>query len=244
MANRDSLIRLDHSLAVRARMSRTDTPPEHSMPLVSSERGAAARRARTPGTDAQQRLLHAADELFYREGVRSVGVDAIVERAGMNKMSLYRQFSSKDDLVVAYLLRAHEHFLERVEASIAKHPDDPARQITQCFEDLAERASVDDYRGCAFVNASGEFCEASHPVRQCIARCKAEALQRLTALATAAGADDPRQLGEALALVLEGVYAASRTYAPGTGLAKAAPRLVARLVAAACARPAAGKQEA
>jgi AcrR family transcriptional regulator len=89
-----------------------------------TSRPASARRARgtqTAGPEAQQHLLRAADELFYREGVRTVGVDAVVERAGVNKMSLYRQFSSKDELVLAYLERKDEQFfgyVERVSRSI------------------------------------------------------------------------------------------------------------------------------
>src|SRR6201996_5012629 len=95
---------------------------------------APARRARgapTAGPQAQQHLLRAAEELFYREGVRAVGVDAVVERAGMNKMSLYRQFSSKDELVLAYLDRKDEQFFDYVEASFAQHPGKPVRQLQQ-----------------------------------------------------------------------------------------------------------------
>jgi AcrR family transcriptional regulator len=222
-------------------MSQTDDPRADSTPRRLAKPRAAAPRARTTGLDARARLLDAAGVLFYREGVRAVGVDAIVEHAGVNKMSLYRQFASKDALVIAYFSRASEHFFARLEASIAKHPGDPARQITQCFEDLEVRASVDGYGGCPFVNAAGEFHDTSHPVRQCIAEFKAQAVRRFTELTTAAGADDPHELADELALVLEGVYAASQTYAPGAGPIKAAARLVARLVAAACTRPAPGK---
>lgn len=193
-------------------------------------------RPHTAGPDAQQLLLRAAAELFYREGVRAVGVDAVVERAGVNKMSLYRQFSSKDELVVAYLERSSDRFFQRFQQSLDKHPGDPVRQIAQYFEDLTARASVEGYRGCPFVNVSAEFPDASHPARQCVARNKAELMERLTALASAAGADDPDGLACALALLIEGVYAASQTYGPGCGPIKAAPRVAAQLVAAACPR--------
>src|ERR1700741_2639347 len=78
---------------------------------------AASRRSKTAGSEAQQHLLRAAADLFYKEGVRAVGVDAVVERAGVNKMSLYRQFSSKDDLVIAYLERQDQRFFNYVEQS-------------------------------------------------------------------------------------------------------------------------------
>jgi AcrR family transcriptional regulator len=182
--------------------------------------------------------LRAASELFYREGIRAVGVDAVVERAGVNKMSLYRQFTSKDELVVAYLEQADTLFFARFEKSVAKHPGDPARQLVQYFEDLSERASAKAYRGCPFVNVSAEFPDPSHPARRCVARNKAKLMERLKAIATAAGADDPQALADALALLIEGVYASSQTYGPGCGPIKAAPRVAARLVAAACPKDA------
>lgn len=203
-----------------------------------TSRPASARRSRvapTSGPQAQQHLLNAAEHLFYREGVRAVGVDAVVERAGVNKMSLYRQFSSKDDLVLAYLKRKDESFFGYVERSFAKHPGEPAKQLQQYFDDLAMRASVDDYRGCPFVNVACEFPEIDHPVRQFVSDNKARLLARLNELATAAGADDPAALADALGLLVEGVYAASQTYGPGCGPILAAPKIAARLIAAACA---------
>jgi AcrR family transcriptional regulator len=191
-------------------------------------------RSHTAGPAAQQLLIRAAGELFYREGVRAVGVEAVVEHAGVNKMSLYRQFSSKDDLVVAYLERADEQFFALFDKSIGKHVGDPVRQIVQYFEDLTQRASVEGYRGCPFVNVSAEFPDASHPARQCVARNKTRLMERLTTLATQAGADDPEALANALALLIEGVYAASQTYGPGCGPIQAAARVAAQLVAAAC----------
>jgi AcrR family transcriptional regulator len=193
-------------------------------------------RTQTAGPQAQEHLLNAAGELFYQEGVRAVGVDAIVERAGVNKMSLYRQFSSKDDLVLGYLERQDTRFFSYVEKSFAQHPGEPARQLLQYFEDLAVRASVEDYRGCPFVNVAVEFPDASHAVRQFVAGNKARLMERITTLAAAAGADDPEALANGLGLLIEGVYAASQTYGPGCGPIRAAPRVAAQLIAAACAK--------
>jgi AcrR family transcriptional regulator len=199
-----------------------------------------ARGAQTAGPQAQQHLLDAADELFYREGVRAVGVDAVVERAGVNKMSLYRQFSSKDELVMAYLERQDERFFAYVERSFAKHPGEPAKQLQQYFDDLAVRASVDDYRGCPFVNVSVEFPEAMHPARQFVFHNKERLMARLLELTTAAGADDPVALANALGLMIEGVYAASQTYGPGCGPIRVAPKMAALLISAACSGTQAG----
>jgi AcrR family transcriptional regulator len=192
------------------------------------------RSAQTAGPQAQQHLLRAASELFYREGVRTVGVDAVVEKAGVNKMSLYRQFSSKDELVMAYLEQKDEQFFGYVEKSFAQHPGEPARQLQQYFDDLALRASIDDYRGCPFVNVSVEFPDPEHPARQFVSHNKQRLMARLAELTTAAGADDPQALADALGLLIEGVYAASQTYGPGCGPIRVAPKVAAQLIAAAC----------
>ncbi|MGF6758397.1 TetR/AcrR family transcriptional regulator [Paraburkholderia sp. GAS42] len=207
------------------------------MAQSETEKRTATRRTRTQtaGPDAQAQLIRAADELFYRDGVRAVGVDTVVERAGVNKMSLYRQFSSKDDLVIAYLERKDAQFFGYVEKSFAMHPGEPVKQLQQYFDDLAVRASVDDYRGCPFVNVAVEFPDVMHPARQFVVGNKVRLMARILSLATEAGADDPEALANALGLLIEGVYAASQTYGPGCGPILAAPRVAAQLIAAACA---------
>jgi AcrR family transcriptional regulator len=212
-----------------------DSHPEVSRTRASKAKAAAARtRPHTDGATAQQLLLRAAGELFYQEGVRAVGVDAVVERAGVNKMSLYRQFESKDELIAAYLEHSNDRFFGHFDQSIGMHPGEPVRQIAQYFEDLTQRASREGYRGCPFVNVAAEFPDPSHPARQIVARNKAQLIGRLTELTTAAGADDPAGLADALALLIEGIYAASQTFGPGCGPIRAAPRVAAQLVAAAC----------
>ncbi len=193
-------------------------------------------RPHTDAATAQQLLLRAAAELFYQEGVRAVGVDAVVERAGVNKMSLYRQFASKDELVAAYLEQANDCFFGNFDKSIRMHPGQPVRQIAQYFEDLTRRASREGYRGCPFVNVAAEFSDPAHPARAIVSRNKAQLIERLTELTTAAGADDPAGLADALALLIEGIFAASQTFGPGCGSILAAPRVAAQLVAAACGR--------
>ncbi|MDE1180626.1 TetR/AcrR family transcriptional regulator [Paraburkholderia sp.] len=224
-------------------MSDTADPAETVPASATAETAAPDKRARrtpprartqTAGPQAQENLLNAASELFYREGVRAVGVDAVVERAGVNKMSLYRQFSSKDELVLGYLERKDRQFFGYVEKSFDKHPGEPAKQLLQYFDDLARRASIDDYRGCPFVNVAVEFPDASHAARVFVADNKARLMARLTELSTQAGADDPVALANALGLVIEGVYAASQTYGPGCGPILAAPKVAALLIRSAC----------
>ncbi|SAL00131.1 TetR family transcriptional regulator [Caballeronia ptereochthonis] len=193
------------------------------------------RSVRTDGATAQEQLLDAAQELFYRDGIRAIGVDAVVERAGVNKMSLYRRFASKDELVVAYLDRMDEGFRRRFEASVAKHPEEPAKQMIQALEDLVKRASAPDYRGCPFVNIACEFGDPAHPARQSVERNKTYLMTRLVEIATAAGADNPVELAESLALLVDGIYATSQTYGPGSGPLLAAPRIARTLIDVACA---------
>ncbi len=198
--------------------------------------GSGRARRRVPGVAAHRHLLDAAAELFHRDGVRAVGVDAVVKRAGLNKMSLYRQFASKDELVAAYLRHKDEEFWQRWEAGAARHPGDPRRQLLQIVADLAERLSAPDCRGCPFVNVAAEFPDPNHPVRRLVAANKAVLHERLAALAAAAGAADPAWLAHALALLIEGAFAASQTHGPGRGPVAVLPELAERLIAAALER--------
>src|SRR5271169_4975222 len=104
---------------------------------------------------ARERLLTAADELFYRDGVHSTGIDAIIEKAGVAKGSLYYIFGGKDELVAAYLRKRHDAWRERVEAAQAR-TDDPDEKILAIFDAIADYASLPDYRGCPFTNAAAE----------------------------------------------------------------------------------------
>ncbi|GAB3266617.1 TetR/AcrR family transcriptional regulator [Chitinimonas naiadis] len=191
----------------------------------------ASTRTMTEGTIASARILDAAEQLFYQEGVRAVGVDAVVKQAGVNKMSLYRQFSSKDELLKQYLLRRDEKFWATFNRSTDQHPDDPAAALLQIFTDLASRTQVAGYRGCPFVNLAAEFSDPDHFVRKMIAENKQRLLERLIALATAAGVPSPLPLAQALALLIEGAYTASQTYSPGNAVLCVLPSVAQSLLA-------------
>jgi AcrR family transcriptional regulator len=200
--------------------SETDTTPKPTRRVLQ-------------GAEAQVRILEAVDELFYREGARAVSVDEVVKRAGVNKMSVYRQFESKDDLLLHYLARRDEKFWSYFDASLAKHPGQPREQLLQFFRDLAVRASQPGYRGCPFVNIAVEFPDPSHPARRLVAQNKTQLMQRLLELATQAGARDAQALANALALLIEGAYAASQTYDPEQSLLAALPQVAEAILAAA-----------
>ena len=189
----------------------------------------------TAGAVAHTQILDAAEKLFYRQGARNVGIDEVVKRARVNKMSLYRQFESKEDLVRQYLLRRDEKFWAYVDASLDQHPGAPRKQLTQLFVDLAERASAPSYRGCPFVNVAVEYSDRSHVARRMVADHKSRLLQRLTELAAAAGAGDSSSLAKSLALLIEGAYAASQTYSPDSSVIAALPMTAELLIEAATA---------
>jgi AcrR family transcriptional regulator len=202
---------------------------------IASPRTPTRRAPQLPAAAAQERLLDAAQELFYRDGVRAVGVEAVVEQAGVNKMSLYRCFTSKDELMLAYLERMEQCFFARFDASVAQHPDDARAQLVQYFDDLSQRASDPEYRGCPFVNVAAEFPDPQHPARRFVAEHKARVLARLGQLARQAGAAQPEALALSLALLIEGVYATSQTYANAGSPVTHVPQLARLLIEGHCA---------
>jgi AcrR family transcriptional regulator len=162
----------------------------------------------------RERLLKAADELFYRQGIRAVGVDAIAEAAGTNKMTLYRHFPSKDDLVAEYLrqkAKSAETFWERLEAA---HPGDPLAQLHAWVRHMAEEVVRRGGRGCAHANAAVELGEKEHPARRVIEGFKKAQRQRLTRLCREAGLADPELLADELYLVLEGARVSLQSVGP------------------------------
>jgi len=194
-------------------------------------------RTITAGAVAHTRILDAAESLFNLEGARNVGIDAVVKRAGVNKMSLYRQFESKEDLLQHYLVRTDQKFWTYFDESINKHPGAPRHQLRQLFVDLAQRTSAASYRGCPFVNVAVEYPDRSHVARRMVADNKTRLLRRLTELASAAGARDATSLARCLALLIEGAYAASQTYKPDSSLMTALPVAAELLIGAAMGAP-------
>src|SRR5579885_875125 len=100
---------------------------------------------------ARERLLAAADELFYEEGIHTVGIDRVIARAGVAKASLYSTFGSKEELVLAYLQARADERAGRITRAIARHAH-PRDQILAIYESLAARVAEPNFRGCAFVN--------------------------------------------------------------------------------------------
>ncbi len=179
---------------------------------------------------ARVKIFEVAADLFYRRGVRAVGVETIVKEAGVAKISLYRSFPSKDDLVVAYLEDRNAAFWRQWDADFARYDDDPRAQLRAIMTYLADRTTRPGYRGCPFINYCAEFPEPSHPGRRVAASAKREMRRRFVAIAERLGATAPEQLADGLLLLVEGAYAISQTLGgrkgPGSGLPWAAAALV------------------
>ena len=164
---------------------------------------------------AAERIRASARELFYREGIRAVGVDEIVSRAGVTKPSLYRAFPSKDDLAAAYLSDYDREFWPRFEKPGGKHYSDPRAHVLAYIRELANRAVQDGYRGCGLSNAAVEYPGHTHPARLVAETHKKALRQRLRELAAEMGARDPRALGDGLMLLIEGIYVTGQQSAGG-----------------------------
>jgi AcrR family transcriptional regulator len=157
---------------------------------------------------ARERLLAAADELFYAEGVQSVGIDRIIEHAGVAKASLYNLFGSKEALISAYLECRHRGALERIKDAVARHRD-PRKRLLAVFEAQGEIFAEPGFRGCAIVTATAEVADGSI-IDKAAEEYRAEMLALLTDLARDAGVAKPERLARQLHLVYDGAGVAAR----------------------------------
>jgi len=157
---------------------------------------------------AKARILDAADDLFYNEGIHAVGVDRVVQRAGVAKGSLYYSFTGKDDLVREYLAHRHGRWAERIAAGIAEHTD-PRERILAVYDVLGALFAQPDYRGCAFVNATAEAAPDSVEAQAAVT-FRAWVHDLFLDLATETGAADPKQLADTLVLLYDGAVATSQ----------------------------------
>jgi len=164
---------------------------------------------------ARDKVFAVASDLFYRKGIHAVGVEEIVKEAGVAKISLYRNFASKDDLDIASLDERRTSFLREWYEMFDPYSDDPKAQLRAIMTYVAKRTADDGYRGCPFINFSAEFPDRSHPGRQ-IARETMQALrERFLRLANALGVPEPKRLADGLLLLFEGAYGLSQTLGGG-----------------------------
>jgi len=179
--------------------------------------------------NAAERVFETARDLFYHRGVRAVGVDEIVNQAGVTKPSLYRAFASKDDLVAACLEESAREVRGSLDALLADTVDDPRERLRAIMRFHAAKMTSPDYRGCAMSNTAVEFPEPGHPGRNVIESCKAETRERLGSLTRQLPVADPDALADGLVLILEGAMASHHIFGsqgPSAMLVRTADALV------------------
>ncbi|MBA3677927.1 MAG: TetR/AcrR family transcriptional regulator [Sphingosinicella sp.] len=178
---------------------------------------------------AALRILETACELFYKRGIRAVGVDEIVSQAGVTKPSLYRSFGSKDELVTACLEKYAEDSALGVEAALAAAGDDPRSQLRAYVAYHAEQMSAPGFRGCPMSNLAVEFPESGQSARIVAEGCKVELRERLALLARQMPVREPEALADGILLLMEGAASTHHIFGsqgPAQCLIRAADALI------------------
>jgi AcrR family transcriptional regulator len=169
----------------------------------------AARPEPSRPSAARARILATADRLFYAHGIRAVGVDRVVSEAEVTRVTFYRHFASKDQLIAAYLQGRLERDRSRVAQLRLDHPGDPRAVLTGILEALASDAAGRDFRGCAYANLAAEYCDADHPARDVAAEHRAWLLGEVEELLHELGVVRPRLVAEQLVMLRAGAMAVS-----------------------------------
>jgi AcrR family transcriptional regulator len=174
-----------------------------------------------PEPRPRERILETAGNLFYTQGYRAVGVDKIIADSGVAKMTFYKHFPSKDDLIVAYLQNATDGFWRWMDGILLENSD-PKAGLLAIFVAVAKLSSSPACLGCAFAHAAGEFPDHNHPAHAVAKAYKQGVLQKLEALSRAMGAKDPVGLSQDLMLLMDGAWAAARMFGANNHAARAA----------------------
>ena len=176
---------------------------------VESESTAGKKTVRRP---ARRRIFESAKELFYQNGIRAVGVDGIANHAGTTKMSLYRNFQSKDQLVAECLRDHRREFWAWWDETVSAFEGDPRGQLMALINAFVSTKCSKHANGCPLANAIIELHEEEHPGRAVILEHKMEIRHRLREISRGMGARNPDQLGDALMLLIEGGYISQLTF--------------------------------
>lgn len=163
--------------------------------------------ARKPAPGAHDRILDTAARLFNDHGVHAVGLQQIIDECSCGKNLLYREFGSKDELIVAYLERCRQDSAARIDRATQALADDPAGQLVAVVRVASEQVAAPDYRGCPFLNIHAEFPDTNHPAHQVSVAHRTALRAQLRDLAARAGAADPETLADRILLIVDGVYA-------------------------------------
>jgi AcrR family transcriptional regulator len=172
-------------------------------------------RSSESGSAARERILEAADRLFYRDGLRAVGIDTVIAEAGVAKMTLYAHFKSKDDLIAAYLQRRDERLRAWFAQTVERHTALSGDPLAALFATLGDWFAEPDFRGCAFINATAELCEPTHPGRLAVAEHQRLFTAFVVEVLRKARVRDPENAARSVGLLIDGaILAAARDGSP------------------------------
>jgi AcrR family transcriptional regulator len=161
-------------------------------------------------SDARERILAAAYELFARHGIRAVGVDTIIRKSGVAKMTLYRHFPSKDDLVLAFLRRREDLWTRAwLQEEVSRRETEPGKQLLAVFDVFDGWFRKEDFEGCSFINVLLELPEHGHPAHRASVDHLATIRDFLRGLAEQAGVRDPDQLSRQWHMLMKGSIVAA-----------------------------------
>lgn len=169
-------------------------------------------RSKTIKGEAKAHILGIAGDLFYHQSIRAIGVDTIVAQAGVAKTTLYDHFPSKDDLIDAYLEEQDRIFWQNTETILSNHRGEPKAQLLALFDSFEAMILSPESLGCPFISAVSEFPELDQPGHAIALGHKQRIRARLEELARQAGVTAADQLADQLMLILDGAFAAKRTY--------------------------------
>jgi AcrR family transcriptional regulator len=164
--------------------------------------------AKTRAAGPRDHLLEIASDLFYREGINTVGVDRILSEAGVTRSTMYRHFAGKEQLVIAYLQREDALVRAQFEAA-AEHAVSPEHLLELAVEGVAEDATRHHTRGCPFINATAEYSDPASPVRGVVTEHRAWFRATLREYLAAAGRDDPDGGADTLVMLRDAVLVGS-----------------------------------
>ncbi len=172
---------------------------------MTDRRRLVRRPANETRDSGRERVGRAAYELFSREGIRAVGVDAVIARAGTAKMTLYRNFPSKDELILDFLRRREQLWTrEWLEAESRQRGETPREQLLAIFDVFSEWFSRPDFEGCSFLTTMIEVNDSEHPVHQAAVGHLANIRAYVGELAAAAGVADPDSFARQWHILMKG----------------------------------------
>lgn len=169
----------------------------------------------------KDQAFQTAARLFYQNGYRAVGVDTIAAQSGIGKMTLYRHYPSKDDLIVAYLKDSDALFWNYFE-QITQNAPTPRRKLLAFFQALQDYVTTPECYGCPFLNVATEYPDPGYPGHQVALEHKRSVRARFSRLAAEAGAAKPEALADQLLLLMDGAYMAARMFGPHNPAAQVA----------------------